>query len=311
MRETIVRLTPQLRRYAHALLGSWPAASRTEDGRPRPDQEADDLAQEALLGFWRASDGAAPTITFGPETSQVLLLYRRVTELARERLVQNNDFDPGAAERASFLGKSPSPIRAAHYAWAPESRALPRLPYEFRALLALVALERLTYEQAGEVLDMSREQALSRLAFARVRLAGEISGRSHPHLHALGVQSVPNEPAMAGGPVTEGDLHKFIDDFLDAGRREEIVTWLETHPETTRRVSEWRRHSERLRLAFEPLMRAPLPLSLNFSRPSPAFLPGSRGQRRSRGFLAGLAAILAGPANKRPASLDHKRPFAP
>ena len=53
--ETIaVDLTPRLRRYAHALLCSWPASPRSGEAGSRVDQDADDLVHEAMLGFWRA-----------------------------------------------------------------------------------------------------------------------------------------------------------------------------------------------------------------------------------------------------------------
>jgi DNA-directed RNA polymerase specialized sigma24 family protein len=302
MRDTIVRLTPRLRRYAHALLGSWPSAcSWSADGRARPDQEADDLAHEALLGFWRAgrpSTGescVASPICLHPESSRALALYRRVTALARQRLATD--------ERASPTTPEASIEAPRHFAFAPEAHALPRLSMELRALLALVTIERLTYQEAGEVLDRTGDQVLARLSVARARYASEISGRARPHLRALAPALAADKRQWPGGPVTEADLHRFVDRLLDDERRGAVAALLAIEPEMARRTAEWRRHSERLRLAFDPLLREPLPLSLDFSAPNQVVRAGRREQGRARGFFVGLAASLATPAGASPQRL--------
>jgi DNA-directed RNA polymerase specialized sigma24 family protein len=296
MEAYIVDQTPQLRRYAHALLGSWPAPPRgaprvgpqgagPQGGGAPVDQDADDLVHEALLGFWRAglrSTGAAAGKNTPCSLGEALriALLRRVTALARDHFARK------AREMLAGEGRKEASEAHAdaqgHFAWAPEARALPLLTLDLRAPLALVALEQLDYAQAGAVLDMPAERILARLAVARARLAGAISGEARSHLLALPSPPDATVQVASGwseGPITEGELHRFVDDLVDSRRREEIAELLESRPDISRRASEWRRQSERLRRAFEPLMSEPLPLLLNFTTPerSDWYRNGARG----------------------------------
>lgn len=301
MEAYVVDQAPRLRRYAHALLGSWPVAPRGGvEKRPCVDQDADDLVHQALIGFWRAGfrkggtfEGALrdEAVLHGP--GMRIALLRRVTVLARAHFARKarDILELGGVRIAEI---EPSPGENAHFAWAPEARALPQLELELRAILALVALERLDYAQAGAVLDMSADRALARLAVARAHLASAIAGESRSHLMAA--------PVVAPGqfnpcrPITDADLHLFVDDLLDQTRRAEVVAMLESHPEPMRRASEWRRQGARLRRAFEPLLSEPLPLSLNFVAPERFPDRASDGRRAYRAgdhIFKRLAALLA------------------
>ncbi len=277
MGERIVGATPRLRRYAHALLAAWPRGDgalspRADQDAPRADQDADDLAHEALLAVWRAGGR-------GAEKDLDAVLFRRTTILARRRF---------SARAAQLLagdqgrGKDVSSESAGHFAWAPEARALPRLPLDLRAILALVVLERLNYADAARALDMPEQRALARLSVARARLASEISGDGRRRLIAL----APNERMVA-----ESDLHRFADDLLDEDRSAEIAAFLETSPKAARRVAEGRRQSERLRRAFAPLRTLPLPPSLDFAAPETGARAGP-----ARGVLSRLGALFGAPA---------------
>jgi DNA-directed RNA polymerase specialized sigma24 family protein len=287
MGERIVGATLRLRRYAHALLAAWP---RADHDAPRADQDADDLAQQALLDVWRAG-------RHGAESDLDVVLFRRATILARRRF---------SVKAAEILGGGSGPAKDAlneseghsassqfasgHFAWAPEARALPRLPLDLRAILALVMLERMSYADAARALDMPEQRALARLAVARARLAHEISGAGRPHLIALPPN--PDQPVAA-----ESDLHRFADDLLDEDGSAEIADFLETSPDAARRVAEWRRQGERLRSAFAPLMTLPLPPFLDFAAPE-AF-----SRRRGRTTPAGgvfrrLGALFEAPMRR-------------
>src|SRR6516165_4127340 len=41
-------------------------------------------------------------------------------------------------------------------------------------------------------------------------------------------------------PVTEDELHAYVDDELAADRRDAVEAWLASHPEDAARVAEWR-----------------------------------------------------------------------
>ncbi len=278
MCEAIVGAAPRLRRYAHALLAAWP---RGDGGlSPRANQDADDLAKKALLDIWRERSAAG----HAGEQACDAVLFRRATALARRH------FADAAAEILDAAGrdsaKAASGESAGHFAWAPEARALPRLPLDLRAILALVVLERLSYAEAGRALGIPQQRALARLVVARARLASEISGASRPHLVAL---------APGARNEAESDLHRYADDLLDEDRSAEIAAFLETSPEAARRVAEWRRQSERLRRAFAPLMALPLPPSLDFATPETFALPRRR-EARTRGVFRRLGALFAAPA---------------
>jgi DNA-directed RNA polymerase specialized sigma24 family protein len=294
--ERFVGATPRLRRYAHALLAAWP---RDDGGAsPRADQDADDLAQKALLDVRR--EGSAP----GPACDAVL--FRRATDLARRHFAgKAGEIHVGGGQirEEAASGEWPGQVSSGqvssgdfssghfasgHFAWAPEARALPRLPLDLRAILALVALERLSYAEAGRMLDIPEERALARLAVARARLASEISGVGRPHLVAL---------APGGRNEAESDLHRYADDLLDATRGAEIAAFLETSPQAARRVAEWRRQSERLRGAFAPLMALPLPPSLDFAAPQ-AFSQPRRRTAPGRGVFRRLGALFAAPSQR-------------
>jgi DNA-directed RNA polymerase specialized sigma24 family protein len=292
MRESVASLTPSLRRYAHALLGRWPVATCDAGARRRADQDADDLAHEALLGFWRAGLLRRDDSAVSAQPSIRLALLRCVTALAREAIAREQDSawrgpDAGGLSRSEAFDSSgvfdssgaSSRRGARHFPWAPEARALPRLPFESRALLALAALERLDYQEIGAVLDMSAAQALAKLARARAKLASETTGLPQSHLR------------VACG-LREADLHGYADDLLEPARRAEVAALLKLDAQAARRAQEWRRGTERLRGAFATLDAEPLPATLDFNRPRPA---RGRAAVRKTGIGSFIAWLLGAP----------------
>lgn len=51
-------------------------------------------------------------------------------------------------------------------------------------------------------------------------------------------------------PVTEADLHAYVDGLLDEGRRREIELWLNRHPEDEAEVRQWQTQAAELKAAF-------------------------------------------------------------
>ncbi len=273
-RETLTRLTPPMRRYAHALLASLPAAPQhgAEARARRADQDADELVRQALLGVWRGGGGD------GDERGLRLALYRRIASLANEFL--------SCAEDAQVVGELAAVRRRPRRGrFCAPARAMASLPLDLRAIIALTALERLDYRAIGEVLDMPAERVLARLAVARAKIASEISGRRRPHLF------VAAAPA-AGGEASQADLHGYADNLLEPTRRAEVRLRLAARPELARRAAEWRRQNDALLLAYRPLLRQPPPPWLNFSALEVRKEAGKNKAGRKRGLLAGLAALL-------------------
>jgi anti-sigma factor RsiW len=63
-------------------------------------------------------------------------------------------------------------------------------------------------------------------------------------------------------PISEEDLHGFIDGMLDPARREAVQRYLDAHPETAARIATYRSQGEALRAALAPFADQPLPAEL-------------------------------------------------
>ena len=60
-------------------------------------------------------------------------------------------------------------------------------------------------------------------------------------------------------PVTEAELHAYVDGFLPAARRAEVEAYLTTHAEEAQRVHAWREQNQALRDLYDPVLSEPLP----------------------------------------------------
>lgn len=60
-------------------------------------------------------------------------------------------------------------------------------------------------------------------------------------------------------PVTEAELHAYVDGFLPEARRAEIEAYLATHTDEAQRVQAWRGQNLALRDLFDPVLTEPLP----------------------------------------------------
>jgi anti-sigma factor RsiW len=67
-------------------------------------------------------------------------------------------------------------------------------------------------------------------------------------------------------PITEDDLHAFVDRVLEPERQAEVASYLEDHPNVAERVSAYASQRDVLRTALTPIAEEPLPPRLNLSR---------------------------------------------
>jgi anti-sigma factor RsiW len=67
-------------------------------------------------------------------------------------------------------------------------------------------------------------------------------------------------------PVTENDLHAYVDNQLDPARRSEIERHLEQHPEAQALVDDLRRLDQSLHTLFDPVLAEPIPAALQLPR---------------------------------------------
>lgn len=92
-------------------------------------------------------------------------------------------------------------------------------------------------------------------------------------------------------PVTEEDLHAFVDDRLDAERRVTVRAYLAAHPDEAVRVAGFAADRSALRAAFQPLAEAPIPPALDIRRMAEA---RHRGEAWWRLPAAAAAALTVG-----------------
>ncbi len=90
-------------------------------------------------------------------------------------------------------------------------------------------------------------------------------------------------------PITEDELHAYVDDELPAERRADVEAWLATHPEDAGRVQSWRAMAEMLHARYDSVAQEQVPARLELERL----------ERRPRQWLYGavaaaLVAFVAG-----------------
>ena len=85
------------------------------------------------------------------------------------------------------------------------------------------------------------------------------------------------EPRM---PVTEDELHAYVDNELPAERRGEVAAWLAAHPDDAARVQSWRAMAELLHARYDAVADESVPARLEIDRLV----------RQPRSFLIGAVA---------------------
>ncbi len=145
--ERLVELIPRLRRYARALVGDRASA--------------DDLVQDTLERAWaklhlyrRGTDLRAWLFTVMHNVHVNKVRATRVTDTLEDEL-------PELAQRAS---------QGDTLLLRDLDRAIARLPSEQRAVLLLVTLEEMSYEEVARALGIPTGTVMSRLSRAREKL---------------------------------------------------------------------------------------------------------------------------------------------
>jgi anti-sigma factor RsiW len=67
-------------------------------------------------------------------------------------------------------------------------------------------------------------------------------------------------------PVSEEDLHGYVDGRLEPGRRDAVEAYIDAHPDVAARVADYGRQRDALRAALARAGEAPLPPELNLER---------------------------------------------
>jgi anti-sigma factor RsiW len=67
-------------------------------------------------------------------------------------------------------------------------------------------------------------------------------------------------------PVTEDELHAYVDNELPAERRGDVEAWLAAHPDDAARVQSWRAMAEALRVRYDSIVDEAVPKRLEIER---------------------------------------------
>lgn len=67
-------------------------------------------------------------------------------------------------------------------------------------------------------------------------------------------------------PVTEDELHAFVDDELPPERRADVEAWLKAHPDDAERVRSWRSMADLLHARYDAVAEEPVPQRLELER---------------------------------------------
>lgn len=90
-------------------------------------------------------------------------------------------------------------------------------------------------------------------------------------------------------PITEADLHAWVDGHLAAERAREVEAYLAARPDEAQRAQAWRAQKQELRALFDPVQDEPMPARLlRAARPRTPWV--------ARRLAAGIAIALAGGA---------------
>lgn len=86
-------------------------------------------------------------------------------------------------------------------------------------------------------------------------------------------------------PVTEDELHAYVDNELPAERRSDVEAWLSTHPDDAARVNSWHKMAEALHARYDSVADEAVPRRLDIER--------LMRQPRRWAYRAVAAAVLA------------------
>src|SRR2546423_8729696 len=67
-------------------------------------------------------------------------------------------------------------------------------------------------------------------------------------------------------PVTEDELHAYVDNELPAERRSDVEAWLASHPDDAARVQSWRAMAEALHARYDSVIDEAVPKRLEIER---------------------------------------------
>lgn len=153
-RRELVELLPRLRRFASVLT--------------RSHTDAEDVVQAAVERALRHAD------SWQEGTRLDSWLYRIMQNLWRDELRAQRRRAQPLESAGEVMGADGREVTIRHIQSDEARAALDALPEEQRAVIALVVLDGMSYQQASEILDIPFGTVMSRLSRARAKLAGSL-----------------------------------------------------------------------------------------------------------------------------------------
>jgi RNA polymerase sigma-70 factor, ECF subfamily len=159
----LVELLPRARRFAWVLT--------------RSHHDAEDVVQAAVE---RALQHSA---SWERGTRLDSWLFRIMQNLWRDELRSHRRRAEPLESAADIVGTDGRDVAMKHIQTVQASEALASLPEEHRAVIALVVMEGLSYQETADILDVPIGTVMSRLARARAKLAATL-GDAPPRVRA-------------------------------------------------------------------------------------------------------------------------------
>lgn len=92
---------------------------------------------------------------------------------------------------------------------------------------------------------------------------------------------------MTDRPITEDDLHAYVDGLLDDARSAEVAAYLDKHPDVAGRFASYAAQRGSLRSVFDAVVEEPVPTRLNLSH-----MIAARHEKRAFSWRLAAAAIV-------------------
>jgi RNA polymerase sigma-70 factor (ECF subfamily) len=159
----LIELLPRARRFAWVLT--------------RSREDAEDLLQGAIERALRKAS------SWQPGTRLDSWLFRIMQNLWRDELRAHRRRAEPLESAAGVAGSDGREETMRHIQTAEASAALAELPEDQRAVIGLVVIEGLSYQQTANILEVPIGTVMSRLARARARLAATL-GDDAPRVRA-------------------------------------------------------------------------------------------------------------------------------
>ncbi|HTD03800.1 anti-sigma factor [Undibacterium sp.] len=80
---------------------------------------------------------------------------------------------------------------------------------------------------------------------------------------------------MKPAPITEAELHAYVDGLLPASKRQQVEAWLQATPADAEQVRIYRDQNASLRALFSPVLEEPVPAALQQAGPGEPHVPAA------------------------------------